>query len=149
MADTRTSTSIFDAVATLTANKNPEFGVFGGDLCETGTYSSWRSEFFRPNGVSMIARMPLFLATGNHEGWETNSMAFTRAPALASNNQDFYSFDYGDVHFLILNTEVSYAVGIPQYLLRRRIWRQQRNGGKSSACTCRRIVREGMAKIPE
>jgi predicted phosphodiesterase len=43
-------------------------------------------------------------------------MAFTRAPSSSPNSQDYFSFDYGDMHILVLDTEVSYAPGSPQYM---------------------------------
>jgi predicted phosphodiesterase len=116
MADSRTNSTVFDAVTNLVSGKQPEFTVIGGDVCVSGAYSAWQSEFFRPNALTLISHVPFFFATGNHEGWATNAMAFTRAPVSASNSQDYFSFDYGDVHILVLDTEVSYAPGSQQYL---------------------------------
>ena len=116
MADSRTNSSVYDAIAGLVLAKQPEFTIIGGDVCASSSYSAWQSEFFRPNGLALISHVPFFFATGNHEGWSTNSMAFTRAPASPSNSQDYFSFDYGDVHVLVLDTEVSYAPGSPQYV---------------------------------
>ncbi len=116
MADSRTNSTIFDAVTNLVSGKQPEFTIIGGDVCISGAYSAWQTEFFRPNALTLISHVPFFFATGNHEGWATNSMAFTRAPSSLSNSQDYFSFDYGDVHVLVLDTEISYAPGSPQYM---------------------------------
>ena len=47
-----------------------------------------------------------FNAPGNHEGWKQNTKAFTQAPESKSGTQDYYSFDYGDMHVLVLNNEL-------------------------------------------
>jgi hypothetical protein len=115
MADSRTNSTVFDAVAARVFARRPEFVIIGGDIGGTGAYSAWQTEFFRPACLDLISHVPFFLATGNHEGWATNSMAYTRAPVSASNSQDYFSFSDGDVHVLVLDTEVSYAPGSPQY----------------------------------
>ena len=115
-ADSRTNSNIFDAITSSILARQPEFTLIGGDVCISNAYSAWETEFFRPNALALISHVPFFFATGNHEGWATNSMAFTRAPASPSNSQDYFSFDHGDVHVLVLDTEVSYAPGSPQYI---------------------------------
>ncbi|MCX7921094.1 MAG: metallophosphoesterase family protein [Clostridia bacterium] len=115
MADCRTGTSIHDTIATRIKNANPKFSLYGGDLCYDSTYSKFKSEFFRTNELSLIANVPFFNAVGNHETWGTNTKAFTHAPASASGTQDYYSFDYGDMHVLVLNTQISYTSGSAQY----------------------------------
>ena len=115
-ADSRTNSTIFDAITSSLLARQPEFLLVGGDVCVSSAYSAWQTEFFRPNALALISHVPFFFATGNHEVWATNSMAFTRAPESPSNSQDYFSFDYGDVHILLLDTEISYAPGSPQYI---------------------------------
>jgi hypothetical protein len=42
-------------------------------------------------------------------------MAFTKGITVQSGTEDYYSFDYGNMHVLVLNFMVNYAVGSPQY----------------------------------
>lgn len=44
-----------------------------------------------------------------------NTKAFTQAPESPSGTQDYYSFDYGDMHVLVLNTQIPTPAGMPQY----------------------------------
>lgn len=115
MADFRTNTSIHDGIANRVKSANPKFSLYGGDLCNDSTYSVWKSEFFLTNELSLIANVPFFNTPGNHEGWNTNTKAFTQAPASASAAQDYYSFDYGDVHFVCIDNEGTCTVGSAQY----------------------------------
>ena len=114
-ADMRTNTSPHDQIAALINAANPVLLLQGGDVCSSSTYSVFKSEFFRTNELNVISHVPFVWAPGNHETWSTNTKAFTKAPLSSSGLEDYYSFDYGDIHFLVLNTQLSYAVGSAQY----------------------------------
>ena len=116
MADCRTQTAIHDQIASQIATYNPLFSLYGGDYCATSSYTSWKNEFFLANELNLDSYVPFFPAIGNHETWGQNAKAFTRNPESSSGTQDYYSFDYGDVHFLCINNQVSYASGSPQYI---------------------------------
>lgn len=103
MADCRSGTGIHDRIAKQIENAHPRFSIYGGDLCSNGAYHSFKNEFFRPNELALIAEVPFFNTVGNHEGWSQNTKAFTQAPDSRSGNQRYYSFDYGDLHVLVLN----------------------------------------------
>lgn len=115
MGDCRANALGHDEVSLRLKEANPRFSLYGGDLCDKPAYNVWKAIFFRQNELALIATVPFFNAPGNHEGWSTNTKAFTQAPESPSGTQEFYSFDYGDVHFVALNTEVSYVAGSPQY----------------------------------
>jgi predicted phosphodiesterase len=115
MADCRSGVEVHDTISKRIADANPGVSLYGGDLCLRSTYSSFKEQFFRPNEQALIARIPFFNAPGNHEGWKTNTMAFTQAPQSASGTQDYYSFDYGDMHVLVVNNELDHGEGSPQY----------------------------------
>jgi hypothetical protein len=102
MADCRTGTSIHNSIASLIQSANPRFSLYGGDLCYDSSYNKFKTEFFLPNESALIANVPFFNAAGNHETWGTNTKAFTQDTST-SGNQGYYSFDYGDVHVLVLN----------------------------------------------
>lgn len=115
MADFRTNTSIHDKIAKLAAETYPQVAIYGGDLCVNGEYTSWKREFFRSPELELISRVPFFNATGNHEGNGPNTRAFLQNPESASKSPEYYSFDYGDLHVLVLNTEIDLKPGSPQY----------------------------------
>jgi len=115
MADCRTGTTIHNNIAGRMKAANPRFCLYGGDLCADGSYSAFKNEFFTTNELALDAVTPFFNAPGNHEGWTQNTQAFTQSPASGSATQAYYSFDYGDLHCVNINNEVSYSVGSAQY----------------------------------
>lgn len=111
VADHRSGTSVHDTISTRVKNTNPRFSLYGGDLCYDPTYTYYKNEFFRANELSLIANVPFFNTPGNHEDWAQNTKAFTQGFGV----QDYYSFDYGDAHFVMINNEISYAEGSAQW----------------------------------
>jgi predicted phosphodiesterase len=107
---------IHDAISRRIADANPVMSLYGGDISGNSSYSVFKEQFFRSNERALIARVPFFNTPGNHEKWSPNTKAFTQAPASSSGTQEYFSFDYGDMHVLVLNNEVDYSEGSPQYL---------------------------------
>ena len=113
MADSQENTRAHGDIARLIKATSPDFSVYGGDLSSSGDYSSFKSEFFIQPELDLISFIPFYLAPGNHEGWSQNTKAFTKAPP---NGRDgYFSFDRGSAHFIILNSEVDFGKGSPQY----------------------------------
>lgn len=77
----------------------PDFTLFVGDLVNDGrNYEEWEKYFFGP-GTDFLAHTPVYCCPGNHEynaSWYYDFFAFP-AP------KNYYSFDYGDVHFVSLD----------------------------------------------
>jgi predicted phosphodiesterase len=115
MADFRTGVDIHDTIAKRVHEANPVMSLYGGDFAINSKYSSFREQFFRPQELALIAEVPFFNTPGNHEKWSQNTRAFTQAPESPSGVQEYYSFDYGDMHVLVLNNEVPYYEGSLQY----------------------------------
>lgn len=115
MADCHDGTTVHAAISGLIAAKNPAFSIYGGDVCDSGAYTSFKNDFFIGPELDLISRVAFFLSPGNHEGWSDNTKAFTQQPDSASNTRDYYSFDWGAAHFLILNTEADFSAGSAQY----------------------------------
>jgi predicted phosphodiesterase len=115
MADCRTNIDIHNKIASRIKEANPKFSVYGGDLCFRRNYKSWKSEFFTEKEQELISVVPFFNTVGNHEGWNKRTKAFTKAPESSSGKEDYYSFDYGSVHFLILNTQKKCKKSSKQY----------------------------------
>ena len=115
MADFLTNTSIHDKIARLASATYPQVSIYGGDLCNSADYISWKKEFFRSDELNLISKVPFFNAIGNHEGNGPNTTAFLQGPESASKSQQYYSFEYGDLHVLVLNTGIDMKPGSPQY----------------------------------
>lgn len=109
--DCRSNPKMNTKLAKALAGEKPLFSLFLGDLCNTSSYDSWKEEFFVKAQLDLAATSPFFNAFGNHEDWEQNAKVFTQSPGPSREdgeyvNKPFYSFDCGDAHFLVLNTEV-------------------------------------------
>lgn len=115
MADCRTGVDVHDLISKAIFEARPAFSLYGGDMCIRAGHEHWREEFFRPAERRLIASVPFFLSPGNHEKWETNTKAYTRGPDSASKTPDYYSFDWGDLHVLMINNELPVTEGSPQW----------------------------------
>ena len=107
-SDHQTDNTNIKAGAKAIAEKNPDFVVSCGDICNNG-YSSteWKSRFFElfvPN----IAGLPFAAAPGNHDGWNLF------ADVLGQENR-YHSFVYGNTRFIMLDVEAAYTPDTQQY----------------------------------
>lgn len=95
-------------------NEDAAFFINMGDLVDNGyDFSQWRAWF---NSVApMIENIPFAPVMGNHEtytrdwkvGMPTPYLTLFNLPenGTGANKNQYYSFDYGDVHFVVLNTQ--------------------------------------------
>ncbi|ORU01076.1 purple acid phosphatase [Anaerovibrio sp. JC8] len=103
-------------VASGAFNANPNINLFinMGDLVDNGEAAyQWR-QWFNAIGAYMPSRIFVPLM-GNHETYDLNwkcrvPHAFLNFFAVPDNNSNgfqryYYSFDYGPVHFIVLNTQ--------------------------------------------
>lgn len=95
-------------------NKSARFFINMGDLVDTGdSYTQWQGWF---DGVKNIAEfIPAMPVSGNHENYSPGPVFIkaqlyleqfqlpTNAPTAFS--KQMYSFDYGDVHFVVLDSQ--------------------------------------------
>ncbi|MBT4501706.1 MAG: metallophosphoesterase family protein [Gemmatimonadetes bacterium] len=78
----------------------PEFLLVVGDAVRNGSqYEDWERWFFDP-GRELFADTPFFLCPGNHEENASWFYEFVGYPEP----KNFYSFDYGNVHFVALDS---------------------------------------------
>ncbi|MCX7908558.1 MAG: metallophosphoesterase family protein [Ignavibacteria bacterium] len=115
MGDNRSNPEVHSRKSKKLASHNPYILVYTGDLCYSGKYTEWKKEFFTEEEQKLIATAPFFNALGNHEAQTELTKVFLQAPSSPSNDEYYYSFDYGDVHFLILNTEADVSPNSPQW----------------------------------
>jgi hypothetical protein len=59
--------------------------------------------------------VPFFNTPGIQEGNGPNTTAFLQSPESESKSQQYYSFEYGDLHVLVLNPGIDLSPGSPQY----------------------------------
>lgn len=95
-------------------NDDAAFFINMGDLVDNGyDFSQWRAWF---NSVApMIENIPFAPVMGNHETYNMDWQIAPPTPYLTlfnlpengtgANKNQYYSFDYGDVHFVVLNTQ--------------------------------------------
>lgn len=78
----------------------PDLALFIGDIVNDGNqYEDWETYFFGP-GQTFLTSTPSYSCLGNHEdgaSWYDDFFAF-------SPPKNYYSFDYGDVHFTCLDS---------------------------------------------
>ena len=98
------------------ANPDAAFFVNMGDLVDNGEdHTQWRAWFDSVNGL--IDRIPVVPLLGNHETYDLNwkvrmPLAYLNLFSLPANGSQerknqYYSYDYGDVHFVVLNTQMA------------------------------------------
>ncbi len=110
-------TTVQEMIAEGILHSNSMFVIHAGDVVyDGGVYAQWESQFFDPSS-SMLFTMPLFFAVGNHElrvpsvpFWAGTFFYWPSAP------DTWYSFDYGNAHFAILDTNVDFSPGSAQYV---------------------------------
>jgi hypothetical protein len=87
-----------------------DFIVHLGDIAyESGTRAQLESTFFSIY-ADLLASFPVFPASGNHEYETEDAAPFREAFVLPENGapdgiERWYSYDWGDVHFVVLDTE--------------------------------------------
>lgn len=107
-SDHQTDNTNIKAGAMAIAEKNPDFVISCGDICNDG-YSTgdWKSRFF-DLFVPNIAGLPFAAAPGNHDGWNLF------ADVLGQENR-YHSFVYGNTRFIMLDVEAAYTPDTQQY----------------------------------
>ena len=102
-------------MASAAHEKNPdaEFFINVGDLVDNGEdWTQWRAWF---DGAPFISEIPFVPIMGNHETYSRQwtirePIAYLNLFDVPANSSErfercYYSFDYGDAHFVVLNTE--------------------------------------------
>lgn len=108
--DTRTDFKAHAEVVAAIRNSEPDIVIHTGDLVETGSYNEWGPQFFTP-ACELMKNTPMFPVMGNHEGDGTWFREFFSLP----DNEQWYSFTYGCVQFIALDTTSTYSEGSTQY----------------------------------
>ncbi|MDR1603693.1 MAG: metallophosphoesterase [Gracilibacteraceae bacterium] len=95
------------------AERSPDlaFALLGGDMVESGRPEEW--DGFLTNAAPVFSRLPLLSVNGNHESNYIGGkpLEYLNIFALPRNGppgfeEEFYSFDYGPAHIIVLNSHV-------------------------------------------
>jgi len=98
-------------VAKELLKQSPDFIINTGDIASNGTiYRVWGEQFFSPL-ADVIDHIPIFVSIGNHEKHAAYYFDFLSLP----NNELWYSFDYGNSHFIALDSNKEYEPNTEQY----------------------------------
>jgi DNA-binding beta-propeller fold protein YncE len=94
--DTRTQPDMHAAVLKRMAQFQPDFILQTGDLVADGTKEALWTEFFRVTGET-LRRTPYYPCLGNHERGGELYLHYFEVPRE-------YSFDYGNIHIISLDS---------------------------------------------
>lgn len=116
--DTRTQADSHLAVINRIIALGPYFNLHTGDLIADGFSESDWAVYFATicSSATCAQKIPIYYAIGNHE---EESPLYYNYFYLPHNNPDsteaYYSFDYGNSHFISLNTQIPYGPSSDQY----------------------------------
>jgi hypothetical protein len=113
-AETQNANNIAGAgtafIQTVGDNIYPTSGLPDPDF--NTVYSDFDARFFKPFAAA-IANQAFFPANGNKEYYSDGE--FWNAFPMPGSNHSFYSYDWGDAHFLVLDTEQPFTPSSAQY----------------------------------
>jgi len=89
----------------------PDLVISTGDVVEEGfEYERWSKEYFNPIR-DLAVSTPTYISIGNHENQAHWFDDFVSQPG----NEHYFSFNYGNSHFIFLDSNQSCAPGTDQY----------------------------------
>jgi len=109
---------VWKETAEVAFQRNPEsaFFISMGDLVDNGQ-DDWQWRVWLEGGKNLFAEMPIAPITGNHEmynlDWKPAKpeifLSLFQVPKNGPAGMEgyTYSYDYGDVHFVVLNTQLT------------------------------------------
>lgn len=114
--DTRTNRDAHVAVLRRLATYQPRFIVNTGDLVASNTLANWDNFFTDLCDSTPVGHaIPYYATPGNHENGPMYYEDMVLPRDNLSRTEEYYSFTYGDVFLLALNSEIPSAPGSPQY----------------------------------
>jgi len=109
--DSRDDSDMHRDIAKNILKADPDLILNVGDMVNNGKKDyQWESQFFEPLR-DVINHIPIYTVLGNHEDNSRNYFALFSLP----NNESWYSFNYSNCHFTILDTNKDYSKGSSQY----------------------------------
>jgi hypothetical protein len=115
--DSGTGSSAQSRIATAIQGDTFDFAIHNGDVAYSrGTFAEFEGRFF-PFYRNWLRRKAIFPAIGNHDEMTNSATPYRKlfvlprdgaSAAYPNNAERFYSFDYGPVHFIALDTEAAF-----------------------------------------
>jgi len=102
MGDSRNGTTTFGRIAAGAHDAQPAFTLYTGDAVDSGSSPAQWMAWFEAAGP-LDSAAPLMPTLGNHEG---NAALYFEQFDLPGNER-WYSFDWGNVHVVCLDTETT------------------------------------------
>ncbi len=104
--DSRNNAAVWGQILEAAEQFAPDFYIFSGDAVELGSdLEEWRA--WLGEGLGYIERRPMVMIHGNHEFMAQPFFGLFAMPANASadrtDDEQWFSFDYGNGHFVVLN----------------------------------------------
>lgn len=135
------------------ANQDAAFMIALGDLVDNGEDEYQWQTWFESSG-DLLSRIPVAPALGNHEAYSLdwkNHMPqryLTHFNLPDNGNKDlknhYYSFDWGDVHFTVLDTSLYEEKSGCRICMKKKRYGWKRTFGKQSRngkwCSCTKIL---------
>ncbi len=110
MGDNRTYPKRFKQIADRAMAERPNFVLNVGDVVSNGhKKEQWIAEYLAP-AAELMKRVPTYVSIGNHE---RNAPWYYRYSSYPS-PENYYSFDYGNAHFTIIDSNADLSPGSKQ-----------------------------------
>ena len=115
--DTRGSDPVHGTIVNLMAGRDPDFVLHTADFVNHGRdYSQWSPQFF-DEARGLMQETVIFASIGNHEYAGSGPLWYFDlfSSPRNSGNEGWYSFDYGNAHFVSLSSEDNFDSASDQY----------------------------------
>ncbi|MCA9622308.1 MAG: metallophosphoesterase family protein, partial [Myxococcales bacterium] len=113
LGDARQEPGLFATLQEMIATDGADFQVFTGDAVQTGVNQADWDALFEATGPSgsiepILAGVPMMMSNGNHDALALNylmqfALPQELSPGESGAGEEWYSFDYGNAHFVVLN----------------------------------------------
>lgn len=117
LGDNRTHPDRFATIAKKLASHKCDLVIHSGDIMSDGANrQEWYDQWFTP-AAPLLRYSPVFVAWGNHEKpYDPKSWLHYYYPTRSQiNNRGYFTYRYGPVQFIHLNTYEPYTPGSQQY----------------------------------
>jgi len=107
--DTRTNPNDHQSVVNMIIEHSPDLVLNAGDLVDSGNVlSQW--DIFFDTTKDLMRNVPYYPVLGNHEGNAQNYYDLFYPPTGGGKeDEQWYSFDYGNAHFVSLDSNARYS----------------------------------------
>ena len=118
IGDSGTGSQAQRAVAAQMLALDPDFILHTGDVIYPKGEAQWYGPYFFTPYRDLLDHSPVFPSLGNHDYGTADAQPYLDAfylPEASSGGERYYSFDWGNAHFVALDTNQPYASGSAQY----------------------------------